>query len=850
MNIFFRLAFSFSLVAFVYSTNAQQMVLSESHQHDHNHDRDHDHQHDHKHDSGNDIAFVKNAGQWDDNVQYQAPLGDLNTLFLENDGFTYIFHDEQDSKDLHDNIQKQPRGQAIYIKSHAYKVKFLNASLIPLRGQEPRKEYHNYFIGDNQEKWQSNVPLFNKVIYPEIYKGIRLEAYDSDAHFKYDFIVGPNADPNQIVMDYRGVDQLEIDNSNLIVHLSVDDIIEAKPYAYQLYNGHQRQVACEYVLKDMQVSFEFPNGYDTNRDLIIDPTVVASTLSGTVINRNFGHTATYDNEGNIYVGARSFGIGYPTTVGSFQRNYGGGGTDIAVSKYNTTGTNLIYASYIGGNDDDYPHSIVTDFDQQLYIYGTSNSLNYPTTNNAFQTSYGDSTDIVITVLNKNGNGLVGSTYIGGSNIDGNNTSILNDNYGDFYRGEIIIDQQRNVYVASVSSSYNFPVTDNAFDQTFNNVGVGDPAQDGVVFKMNSDLSTLFWSTYLGDRNSDTAMGLRLDDFNNVYVTGGAGSASFPVTQNSLRPNFHGGREDSYIVKISNTGEEILAGTFWGTNGDDHAFFMDIDEDNQLHIYGQTTGIMEITPNTYFNNAGSKQFLASFSPNLDQLIYSTVIGTGPNTDGGIYSRFDFVPVAFMVDKCNNIYFSGYGAVGSLPTTFDRISNTANTFYLGVLDPNATALSFGTYYGNADHVDGGTSRFDKSGTVYQGVCSCTNAIMNTRPDAWATSQTTQCDIGVFKIDFDVETVTAAATAFPATSGCAPFTVDLKYTGKDATTFSWDFGNGQTSTLENPSVSYLEAGTYDVLFIASNEATCNQVDSFFMRIDVLDGSSNRKDTTICTE
>ena len=89
------------------------------------------------------------------------------------------------------------------------------------------------------------------------------------------------------------------------------------------------------------------------------------------------------------------------------------------------------------------------------------------------------------MLNKNGNGLVGSTYIGGSNIDGNNTSILNDNYGDFYRGEIIIDQQRNVYVASVSSSYNFPVTDNAFDQTFNNVGVGDPAQDGVCLLYTS-----------------------------------------------------------------------------------------------------------------------------------------------------------------------------------------------------------------------------------------------------------------------------------------------------------------------------------------------------------------------------
>ncbi|MEM8906850.1 MAG: gliding motility-associated C-terminal domain-containing protein [Bacteroidota bacterium] len=253
----------------------------------------------------------------------------------------------------------------------------------------------------------------------------------------------------------------------------------------------------------------------------------------------------------------------------------------------------------------------------------------------------------------------------------------------------------------------------------------------------------------------------------------------------------------------------------------------------------------------FHRPGSRQSIAALNSELDEVIYSTVIGNGPNTPGSnwSYDQFDFVPVAFMVDKCNNIYFSGYGAISGLPTTSNAISHSGTTFYLGVLDPNATALSFGTYYGMANHVDGGTSRFDKSGTVYQGVCSCSGAIMNTNSNAWAMNQSTDCDIGVFKIDFDVPTVTAFATAFPATSGCAPFTVDLSYTGKDATVFEWFFGNGETSTSENPQVTYPNAGSYDIMLIAANEATCNQRDTFHMIIDVLDGSSTRLDTTICS-
>ena len=140
-----------------------------------------------------------------------------------------------------------------------------------------------------------------------------------------------------------------------------------------------------------------------------------------------------------------------------------------------------------------------------------------------QTSKGGQIDIVVSILTADGADLVGSTYVGGSQDDGFNHCEINASYGDDYRGEIMLDRERNVYIASHTSSNNFPTTPGAFDRTFNNIGTNSstpsPAQDGVVFKLNNDLSSFFWSTYLGEDGADTAMGLRVDENNTVYVTG-------------------------------------------------------------------------------------------------------------------------------------------------------------------------------------------------------------------------------------------------------------------------------------------------------------------------------------------
>ncbi len=820
------------------------LVISAYGQEECSHDHDHSH---HEHDASFD--FIKNQGQFHENVSFQMGMGGANRLFLEKNGFTYLFFEEEAYHAIHDIRLKGTKEDLRnhVVPGHSYKVNFLEARTKSVTGESKKEHHHNYFLGNDKSRWASEVPIFSRVVHEDLYEKIDLVSYSTDTNFKYDFIIKKGGNPADIKLEYEGVDKINLKFGNLMLHTSVGTSRESKPYAYQIIDGKEIEVPCKYSLTGNVLSYDFPKGYDKEHTLVIDPIVVAATLSGTNSSENFGHTATFDNEGGIYAGGISFGSGYPATTGAFDATFNGGGAygvDMVVSKYNPNGTALEYATYIGGSGDDEAHSMVVDFNNQLCILGTTDSNNFPTFSNSFQSSKSGGVDITVTKLNASGTALVGSTYLGGSQSDGVNLSQLNIAYGEDNRGEIILDGQGNIYVASVSSSSNFPTTPNAFQ------GTKSGQQDGVVFKLNSDLSTLFWSTFIGSAGNDTSGGIKVADNGNVIVVGTAGNPNFPMPFGGLVSAWPGGTESAYVVAFSPNGQQVIRGTYWGTSGNDHGYFVDIDEDDNIHVYGTTTGTgLPLTPNTYSSNHGSPQFLMAVNENMTELIYSTTIGTGayPNS-GSNGGGYDFVPIAFMVDKCNNIYFSGYYAVGGLPITSDAIANIPNSFYLGVLEPEATGLSFGTYYGRADHVDGGTSRFDKSGIVYQAVCSCTGAILNTIPGAHAQNQVQRCDIGVFKIDFEEETVTSAFTAIPSSSGCVPYTASFDYTGQDGEAFEWQIEGNVIANSENTNYTFTEAGTYEVMLIAEAGSTCNVRDTSFLTVEILDGGSTKEILSFC--
>jgi len=791
------------------------------------------------------LKFAENKGQWNSNVLYKAEFPGC-FLFLEKNKFTYLFYSTKDLNEAHDHFfhtkEKKNLHEKFMINCHTVQATFLGANPDPVvSASEKQDAYNNYYLGNDSSHWATNVGLFSKVNYKNLYPGISTNVYSKDKNLKYDFIIDPSADPSLIKIIYTGSDKIRLRKGNLEITTSVNDIIEQRPYAYQIIRGEKKEVNCSYTLNDDVVSFVFPDGYDIDFPLVIDPVVVASTYSGST-ETTYGHCATFDNLGNIYTGGRCFGLGYPITVGAFQTSFSGS-VDIAISKLNPSGSSLIFATFVGGNDDEYAQSLFVNNSGDLYIYGSSASTNYPTLAGSYHTTfYGGYCDIVVTKLNSTGTALLGSTYIGGSDDDGQN--VIFYNYGDEFRGEIVVDANDNAYIASFTSSTNFPTTPGCYDNTYNG-----GSQDAVVFELNSNLSQLLWSTYLGGSGDDAAYGLRLTSFGGLYVVGGTSSTDFPVTIGCYQSTFQGGSYDGFISYLSNNGSILFPSSYYGTSSFDEAFFVDLDAGSNVYLYGLTEGT--ITPTTgVYSNPGSKQFITKLDQSLIGVIYSTVFGDGTTSS-------EFSPTAFLVDVCENVYAAGWGSTTGFPVSGNAVQPTTDgsDFYLMVLKKDALLMLYATYYGDPnawEHVDGGTSRFDKNGIVYEAVCAGgTN--FPTMPGSYSVNNQTggSWDIAVFKIDFQSVGVIAQASALPNATGCAPLTVNFSNTSVNAVSYIWNFNDG--SPLNNsasPSHVFTTPGVYNVLLIAIDSTTCNISDSITLTITVTNGPlvNLGNDTTIC--
>lgn len=772
------------------------------------------------------LEYIKNVGQWNDAVLYRVNFS-RGAIFLEDNGFTYTFCDPNDAALVHDYSQwTQGQQEAFQIHGHSWRFKFQGANdFVQVDGDKAYSHYYNYFIGDDPSRWASNVGIYEAVKYHDIYDGVDIRCYNRKSNFKYDFILDPGIEPSVIKMDFSGPDNMKLVDGKLVIATSIGDFTENAPYAYQLIDDKLVEVACHYVLDGTTISFELPEGYNEGYKLIIDPELIAATLSGTTGNSNYGHTATFDLEGGIYTGCISFGAGYPTTDGAFDEDFNGGaggwGTDIGVSHLTSDGTDLVWATYVGGGDGDYPHSIVADNTKSLYVYGSTTATDYPTTAGAYDETHNGEADIVVTRISNNGTELIGSTFLGGDANDGRNA--YSQNYGDTYRGEIILDQNERPIIASFSLSDNYPTTFGAYQTT--NQG----EQDAVISKLNPLLTNLEVSTYIGSSSNDSGYGVRSMDNGNLVLAGMAGGDDFPTTAGAYQTGFLGGgsewmgEADGFVAVFNAAGTSLQASTLYGTIEQDQIFFVDLDSNEDIFVYGQGGVDIPIVGDVY-SNPNSKQFISKFNQALTSVELSTQIGTGAGGD-----FFEFVPIAFLVDHCDNIYISSHGAGAALPLTGDALYDTGS-FYLAVLSEDLEDLEFGTKYTN-DHVDGGTSRFDKNGTVYQAVCS--GGGFGTTPDAWATDQTTGWDIGIFKIDFDVSGVNSSISSSDL-AGCAPYEIQFNNfsTGDE---FIWDFGDGTTSTEFEPSHLYEEPGLYSVSLIVSDSLSCNLADTSYFDVQI---------------
>jgi gliding motility-associated-like protein len=524
----------------------------------------------------------------------------------------------------------------------------------------------------------------------------------------------------------------------------------------------------------------------------------------------------------------------------------------------------VYATYIGGGRNEQPHSLFVDGQGNLVLAGRSNSggengsARYPTTGTGL-IGTGGGFDIVVTKLNAAGNALIGSKKIGGSDDDGVNikpahtgAESLQQNYGDGGRSEVILDGGGNIYVASSSKSQNFPVTPGAFQGTIGGL------QDGVILKFPPDVSALTFATYLGGSTDDAAYVLSLHPATAaIYVAGGTSSTNFPGISGTALNSASAGI-DGYVSILSNNGASLLGSTYIGTSGTDQVYGIQFDRAGFPYVMGQTTGNWPVV-NAAWSMNGGKQFIAKLRPDLSGYVYSTKFGTNsaaPNIS----------PVAFLVDRCENVYVSGWGGAGlggnytSTGTTglpivngLGLTTNDGRDFYFFVLKKDATSQLYGDVFGQngggTDHVDGGTSRFDADGVIYQAMCAnCGGGPGMPAGGSWSPTNGSgnRCNLGLVKIALNLAgtsaSIQSSINGVPRDSaGCVPLTVDFRDTLLNAVTYEWDFdGNGVTDGITNgpdTSYTYTVIGTYRVRLIAVDSSSCNIRDTSYINIKVGD-------------
>jgi YVTN family beta-propeller protein len=601
--------------------------------------------------------------------------------------------------------------EAVLTSTHsAVRMKLLSAyGRAQVSGLEPLAGNSNFFLGNDPAKWRAHVPTFARVRYADIYPGVDLVYYGNHRELEYDFLIAPGADPRNIRLKFRGAKRGYLDHGDAVWQTPDGEIRLRKPRLYQQVDGKAIEVVGGYVLQGPTIQFAIGE-YDHLQPLVIDPVLVYSTyLGGSGIDLAKG--ISVDSSGDAIIAGYTASTNFPVSSTPFQSTNGGGSSNVFVAKLNAAGTALFYATYLGGNGGDQGSGIAMDSSGNAFVTGTTNSVNFPTTPGAFQTTYAGSGDAFVTKLNATGDALVYSTYLGGSQSEGANS--------------IAVDASGNAYVTGETQSINFPATSGAF-QTANAGGV-----DAFVTKVNAAGTALVYSTYLGGSGSDAGFGLAVDSSGNTFISGQTSSTNFPgVNTGSVQAANGGGSTDAFVAELNSTGSTLVYATYLGGNGTDLALGIALDSSGNAYVTGYTSstnfpvtsGAMQTT-----NAGGYDGFVAKINLGGTALGYSTYLG-GSGTD---------VAVGLAVDSSGNAYVAGATSSSNFPGMSSSSVQSANgggasDAFVAELNPAGSALVYATYLGGSGADAAAGIALDASNNIYiAGYTGSTNFPLSSSP-----------------------------------------------------------------------------------------------------------------------
>lgn len=595
------------------------------------------------------LSFEENRGQADRQVRFLSRGPNYALLLTPSEAVLSL----QSEKPANANSERT-QTEKHETQTAVLRMKLAGANQSPtITGGDQLTGKSNYLIGD-QAKWHTNIPNYAKVQYDEVYPGIDLVYYGNQRRLEYDFVVAPGADPSGIRLSFDGADELNLDaDGSLRLKLNGGEVTQPAPVIYQrTASGERQRLAGHYVLKgEREVIFEVAD-YDRSRELVIDPQLLYATFYGGS-DFDTGDGIAVDGSGNAYITGTTLSSGL-TLKNAYDGNFSGGGGDAFVMKLNPTGTDIVYATYLGGSiTSEGGDAIAITSDGRACVTGSVNSVehnsDFPITSNAYQGNPSifnpHGVNAFVTVIAPGGNGLVYSTFFGGSFA----SSPIDAANG------IAVDAANKIYITGEATTSNFP-TKNAFQNSKGGT------RDAFIAKFDvtqSGNNSLIYSSYLGGSGTEFGRAIAVTPAGVAFVVGVTGSFNFPTKSSSSLPVFQttqGGVNDSFIAKVSPSGALIYA-TYFGGNDRDEAQSVAVDSEERAYVTGFTLSSALTFPlkNAFQpNRIGSSQdaFVAKFNADGTALFYSSFLGGGTTNNTG---------TGIAVDAGGNAYVTGFSVV---------------------------------------------------------------------------------------------------------------------------------------------------------------------------------------------
>lgn len=616
------------------------------------------------------LRFEKNRGQTDDRVKFLS-RGTGYTLFLMPTEAVLALRNRQTK-----NVTEK-------IATRVLRMRLKGANPGPqMEGLDRLSGKSHYFIGSDPQRWRINVSQFSRVRCAEVYPGIDLVYYGSEGRLEYDFVVSPEADPSVIQLGFKGMEKLELDDEgNLVLAVEGGQVVQHVPIIYQEVNGEERRVSGSYHLKgNDEVGFQVAS-YDPTRPLVIDPVLAYSTyLGGSLADR--AQAIAVDSERSAYVTGYTYSTDFPEEGPSLER---GSETDVFVAKLNRFGSELIYSTFLGGDDHDRAQGIALDTEGNAYVTGWTRSTDFPR-EQAFQALNAGETDAFVAKLNADGSSLAYCTYLGGPEYDEGVA--------------IAVDASGCAYVTGPTQSDRFPLAPwpclptNCPYQTEK----APDSSDAFVTKFDPTGRNLVYSTYLGGRGQDSPDAIAVDDSGRAIIAGTTLAGDFP-TENPIQAHSAGGIDDGFVTKLDNKGHALIFSTYLGGSNRDSISGLAIDSSVNIYVAGTTSSEdFRTTPGAFdrsYNGGDLDVFVVKLSSSGTALEYSTYIG-GEASDsarglavtpsgnacvtGWTESRLFPTPNAIQADKAPP--FTGPDARDAFVTKLNRMgSGLLYSTYLG-------------------------------------------------------------------------------------------------------------------------------------------------------------------------